>query len=142
MSHHPNPADHSNHGHAPGKAPTNEDGVNIFSIVMVGVVSLIVFAVSVVVAGMLLKWDTGRLHDARGRATAGTQLGKAEIGIVDQVEFDLDRRVDVWRASNKKRLGSYGWVDRSKGVVHIPIDKAMEEVISQTAAAPAPGTEQ
>ena len=23
----------------------------------------------------------------------------------------------------------YGWVDRDKGIVHIPVDKAMEEVL-------------
>jgi hypothetical protein len=29
------------------------------------------------------------------------------------------------------RLNSFGWIDRSKGLVHIPIEQAMREVASQ-----------
>ena len=31
-------------------------------------------------------------------------------------------------ADQLERLNSYGWVNQSKGVVHIPIDRAMEMV--------------
>jgi hypothetical protein len=30
------------------------------------------------------------------------------------------------RAAQTEQLGSYGWVDRQKGLAHIPIDRAME----------------
>jgi hypothetical protein len=30
------------------------------------------------------------------------------------------------RAAEDARLGSYGWVDRAAGIVHIPIERAME----------------
>lgn len=30
-----------------------------------------------------------------------------------------------------ERLNSFGWVDREKGIVHIPIDQAMRKVVTQ-----------
>lgn len=30
------------------------------------------------------------------------------------------------RQANEERLGSYGWVDQSHGIVHIPIERAMD----------------
>lgn len=32
------------------------------------------------------------------------------------------------RAAEDARLSSYGWVDRNKGVVHIPIEEAMRDI--------------
>ncbi len=34
-------------------------------------------------------------------------------------------------ADQLERLNSYGWVNQAKGVVHIPIDRAMEMVASE-----------
>ncbi len=34
-------------------------------------------------------------------------------------------------AEEMQRLNSYGWVDQAHGVVHIPIDRAMQKVASQ-----------
>ena len=55
-------------------------------------------------------------------------IGQPEIGIVDQVLFSGDHRLADWRAERAARLNGYGWADRSKGIAHIPIDKAMDEV--------------
>lgn len=42
-------------------------------------------------------------------------------------------------ATQEAGLNSYGWVDRQKGIVHIPIDKAME-LIAQSNLPVATGT--
>jgi hypothetical protein len=65
--------------------------------------------------------------------------GKDEIGIVEQIPFDSDRRLPIWKAQMDKRLTSYGWVDRAKGIIHVPVERAMQEVVDQAAAAPPPG---
>lgn len=36
-----------------------------------------------------------------------------------------EARLEALRAEWQERLSSYGWIDRSKGIVHIPIDNAM-----------------
>ena len=42
---------------------------------------------------------------------------------------DLQR----FRAEEDRRLNSYGWIDREKGIVHIPIEQAMK-TLAQTGA--------
>ncbi|MFN0007842.1 MAG: hypothetical protein ACKVXR_08030 [Planctomycetota bacterium] len=36
--------------------------------------------------------------------------------------------LDAFRARESDRLSTYGWVDRQAGVVHVPIERAMELV--------------
>jgi hypothetical protein len=31
-----------------------------------------------------------------------------------------------------KRLSSYGWVDRQKGIIHLPVERAMEQMVSES----------
>jgi hypothetical protein len=114
---------------APGSA--NEDGMNIAKIIIVGVVSLVIFAVSAVIAGVIISMDEGQLK-VRGMAPLPADIQKKEeIGIIDYVEFDRDTRLEVWRKDMAKKLSSYGWVDRQKGIIHIPIEQAMKDVIQQ-----------
>jgi hypothetical protein len=35
------------------------------------------------------------------------------------------------RANEQKRVGSYGWVDQAKGVVQLPIERAMELTVQE-----------
>ena len=56
---------------------------------------------------------------------------KEEVGIVDYVPFDADDRLEHWQQEKAKALNSYGWVDKKKGLIHIPIDEAMKDVIRQ-----------
>jgi hypothetical protein len=118
-------------GSAPGPASANEDGMNIAKIVIVGVVSLIIFGVSAVIAGVILNSDEAALN-AKGLAPLPADIRhKEEIGIIDYVQFDNDNRLDNWRAKQEATLTSYGWVDRSKNLIHIPIDQAIKDVIEQ-----------
>lgn len=45
-------------------------------------------------------------------------------------ELQLNTAADLakFRTQEEQRLDSYGWVDRDKGVVHIPIAQAMQDV--------------
>lgn len=103
--------------------------MNLKKIMIVGVTSLTVFAVSIVWSYRLMVSREAELH-ATGSARVPTEIGKPEIGIVDQVPFDIDHRLEIWRAAHARRLSSYGWVDRGKGIVHIPIEKAMQQVVA------------
>ena len=129
------------HSHAGGHAPksdlpgsphsANEDGMNILKIVVVGVVSLVIFAVSAVVAGVILSADEDAMR-AQGIAPIPDDIAKKEeIGIIDYVPFDSDNRLERWHAETDKSLSGYGWVDRKKGIIHIPINEAMKQVIRE-----------
>jgi hypothetical protein len=47
--------------------------------------------------------------------------------------LQVDPRSDLaaFRAEEDARLSSYGWIDRGKGVVHIPIARAMAEIAAK-----------
>jgi hypothetical protein len=110
----------------------DDDGINIKKIIVVGGISLAIFVVSAVIAHLIMRADVAKM-EALGKPPIPTSIGRDEIGIVDQVEFENDRRLGEWRAAKQKRLTSYGWSDRSKQVIHIPIDQAMDEVIAEAA---------
>src|SRR5690242_9204686 len=116
------------HSHSTG-GHVGSDEMNLKKIILIGVLSLAVFAVGIVWAYFLMVGQRAEVRKS-GVARTPTEIGKAEIGIVDQVLFSSDNRLDVWRAEHKKRLESYGWIDRTKGVAHIPIEQAMAKVIA------------
>jgi hypothetical protein len=70
-----------------------------------------------------------------------TELGSAEIGIVDQVPFEGDQRLQKWKTERALWLTSYGWVDRARGIAHMPIERAMDEIVAGAVPPPpAPDT--
>lgn len=130
MSSHDSHSDHAG-GHK------SEDQIDFAKVIAVGVVSLIVFTLGTLWAVTIFHRQTARSRAAAGQA-AQPKLGRAEIGIVDQVLFEGDQRLATWRAERAARLNGYGWVDRSRGIVHIPIERAMEQVAAGTLPEGAP----
>jgi hypothetical protein len=122
----------SNHGAPPandGQGHQSEDHIDFGKVIAVGAVSLIIFALGTWWAAAILHHETKRAVDATGLARQPV-LGQSEIGIVDQVPFAGDRRLDRWREARAAHLNSYGWIDRGKGIVHVPIERAMEAAAS------------
>lgn len=117
----------THNAHPPGHE--SEDQIDYFKVIMVGIVSLAAFALGTVWAVGILHHETNKAHATTG-VPRTPDLGRPEIGIVDQVLFEGDHRLATWRAERAARLNGYGWVDRSKGTVHIPIERAMDEVAS------------
>ncbi len=131
-SHPPSHGTHDPHG------KQGEDEVDYSKVIIVGVVSLAVFAFSTVWAAWLLHDETKRVTEASGVAATPVTIHQQEIGIVDQVPFSVDRRLLRWRKQTDARLNGYGWVDKSKGVAHIPIGRAMDAIASGALPAGAP----
>ncbi len=66
-----------------------------------------------------------------------------EDDIYSEIYAEPNLDVRMVKAQQLEVLNSYGWVDREKGVVRIPIDRAIEMVIAEPsgrAAAPGEGT--
>ncbi|MFE8603884.1 hypothetical protein [Archangium violaceum] len=91
--------------------------------------ALIIFTFFVVAAWAQLQRREKNLSPAG--PTQPRQLGKAEINIVNTGLFELDTRAEDEKAEQRKRLHGYGWVDRDAGVVHIPIERAIERVVGE-----------
>lgn len=111
-------------GH-PHLVRSEEDRIATGKIIAVGVAALVIFFLGSVAV-------VGYLH-AQGAAyvapPVGAELGQNKIGMVEQQLFELARRGERDRAARLRRLGSYGWVDREAGVVHLPIEEAMGLVV-------------
>jgi hypothetical protein len=61
--------------------------------------------------------------------SSGSTVGKLPKDVPAlQTHPKLDMR--VFRAQEEARVDGYGWVNKDKGIAHIPIHVAMEEVIA------------
>jgi hypothetical protein len=125
------------HSTEPGPSHQAEDDINYGKVIAVGVASLIIFAVATVWAASILRRETAKIEDKTGH-TRQAIIGQPEIGIVDQVPFVSDRRLEAWQKRHAQRLNGYGWVDRAKGIAHVPIEGAMDAVAGGALPAGAP----
>src|SRR5262249_5612958 len=94
--------------------------------IVVGVVSIIAFAIGILASIALLV----RRGPIKPPPPAASAIGQREIGIVYQRPFSQPDIVSR-REPQKGRLHSYGWVDRKRGIVHIPIERAMERLLAE-----------
>jgi hypothetical protein len=126
MSHEPS---HSTE-HLPPPEAQADERVASFKIVAVGVIALLVFGAATVWSARILD-RTARTLSPAGPLPVGKEIGKPEIGIVDQTPFETTRGAEKYRREALQRLNSYGWIDPQKGVIHVPIDKAIDQLLSQ-----------
>jgi len=124
MSHEPST------GHLPPPAAQAEEGIAWGGVLGVGFGSIVVFAIAILIVVKVLHAREKELQPA-GPDPLPAQLGQAEIGIVDQAPFDVTRALQIYRRDRTARLQSWGWVDRSAGVVHMPIEDAMDLVVKE-----------
>jgi len=49
-------------------------------------------------------------------------------GLTDQQRYDLLAKA---RAEDERLTGTYGWMDKSKGIVRLPVEVAMQKLIEE-----------
>jgi hypothetical protein len=104
-------------------------------VVLVGLAALLTFAVASFVAMAYLRHEAG----AHPAPALPPELGRTKIALVEQSLFSDGNalRGEKDRAARLARLNGRGWVDRARGVAHIPIEEAMALVAA--GARPPPG---
>jgi hypothetical protein len=121
MSSHP--ATGNSAAHAPGEL--EDKNLPYKKIVGVGVGSVVIFALSIVWSTLLLSGVETEMHPA-GPPPLPPGVYTYEVGIVNQRMFSLDQRAAQKRLQQMDRLNSYGWIDKERGVAHVPVDVAMQ----------------
>jgi hypothetical protein len=121
-----------------GAVRSEEDRISTGRIVAIGVGALVIFFVASLVTSMYQQVRLGE----HGPIPIPPEVGQSKIGMVEQQQFDLAVRGERDRAARLERLGTYGWVDRSAGVAHVPIDVAMELVAKGVRPSPAPAAQE
>ncbi len=129
MSHEPS---HSTEHLPPPQAQADEH-IASFKIVSVGIGALIVFAFATLWSTRMLRGEQHALQPT-GPIAPGTEIGKPEIGVVDQIPFETNRSAEQTKQQQADWLNSYGWIDAKKGTIHVPIDRAMEAYLQQQKA--------
>ena len=116
--------------HMSPPAAQAEEGIHWPGVIGVGLGSVIIFAISVLIVFKMMHAREKALQPL-GPDPLPVQMGQGEIGIVDQVPFDVTRANQQYRDDKLQRLSSWGWIDRKAGAVHMPIDRAMDLVVQE-----------
>jgi hypothetical protein len=119
------------HSHADGHGLIQEpEDIDMGRSMAILVGSLLAFAAVVVWAAIILHLNFIEVLPG-GWPKAPPEIGRAEIGIVNQKMFVVDRRVERRAAQAQDELNSYGWVNQKQGQVHIPIEQAMKALLAE-----------
>jgi hypothetical protein len=89
----------------------------------------------VVLSVLATRFWQGRSRPS-SRAEPPSAMGRAEISIVNQRPFALEDQAPKLRGAQQSRLDGYGWVDRDAGVIHVPVERAMDAVLAEEGARP------
>jgi hypothetical protein len=87
----------------------------------------LLLALGIVVCATIA-WIVQRAIDAR---SLGPDRAPAPVLAEPALESDAVGDRQAFEQEKNTRLTSYGWVDRGKGRVHVPIDQAMRELAEQ-----------
>jgi hypothetical protein len=126
------PAPHHGVAAEPAAVPTKV-------VVGFGVVLLVTGAIAMVLMALLFKGLEGAADkkDEASVSAAGMQARQDRVPPAPRLQVYPVRHWKDFEAAESNRLTSYGWMDRSTGVVHIPIERAME-LIEQRGVGPLP----
>jgi hypothetical protein len=116
---------------------SEDDRISTARILAVGIASLVIFFLASLATALYFQ----RSVTANPAGPTPAEIGRSKIGVVEQQPFDKAERGVRDRAAREDRLRSYGWVDRGRGVVHVPIDRAMELVVQGARPPPVPAPE-
>ena len=90
---------------------------------------LVIMVTGIVVSGAMLASKTGSVTP---RPEGPERTAPVQLGLVEQTLIE-DTERGVWlRDEQLRALEVYGWVDRSAGVVSIPIEQAMAAVVQRS----------
>jgi hypothetical protein len=116
--------------HLPPPPAQAEEGIRWIAVIGTGIGSILVFTIATFIVYRYLN-EREKALQPTGPDPVPALLGQPEIGIVDQVPFDVSRNLQVYRKESLERLSGWGWLDRKQGIVHMPIDRAMDLVVEQ-----------
>lgn len=103
------------------------DEAHNFRLIAVGILALVVFLLGVLWSWLILR-HRGGATDPEGRIpTPGAPA--ASVGMIFQYPYDPDIARPPAYAAQSEQLDEWGWSDRSRGRVHMPVKKAIERYL-------------
>jgi hypothetical protein len=103
----------------PDSAYERED----LSLIVIGIVAIVIF-VGVLAIPFVLR-------AVYPRTVEDVERARTVVPPAPDLQTDEPQDLRAFRAEEEKRLNGYGWVDRGKGIVHIPIRQAMKDAVAR-----------
>jgi hypothetical protein len=94
----------------------------------------LVIAVAIVLAGSW--WIFRNFQKSAASRVSGTALAQPILPPEPRLQISPSADWAEMLAREQAILHSYGWVDRSRGIVHIPIEREMEMIAQRGLPAP------
>ncbi len=94
-------------------------------------ITLIAFPLTVAAAAVLVIGLIWLLPRTPSQPPASPLERQSQTPPPPRLQVDPAVELMQLRARNAARLEGYGWIDRAKGVVHIPIERAMQMLAAQ-----------
>lgn len=109
-----------------------DDCIATRSVVSIAIVAVVVATVGVWFAGYLLTLTVGSWQpDVSGYA--GRRGPERIISEVEQTPVRSAGRGTELREHQRRELETWGWADRKNGIAHIPIERAIDLVVAESA---------
>ncbi len=109
----------------PASGPENSDA-NVRDVIFSGLgLAIATFVICLLMLG-LFRYLAGSRESTPANPLAGSQIPPEP-----RLEVQPWEQLKQLRAHEDQVLNSYGWVDKDKGIVHIPIDRAIDIVAQQ-----------
>lgn len=85
--------------------------------------------------GMWITWAMMGYYADRAEAVRPAETVEQQLPEGPLLQRDPEGELEALRQEMSERLSSYGWVDEGAGVVHIPIEEAMELLVERGSVA-------
>ncbi len=124
------------HGHGVAAEPDH------VPVRLVTVFAIVLTATAIVAAVLMIALFKGldrsaEAKDEKAIAAAGLELKDTGVPPLPRLQVQPVQHWKDFAAAERERLTTYGWMDRSTGAVHIPIDRAID-LIAERGVGPLP----
>ena len=113
----------------PGVEDQSDEKLPWGRVLALATASLIIFVLGGISAAWVQTDEMGSINDDRDIATKKVGDDVPQIGIVEQRMIELEDRAQKLTAARRAQLQEYGWVDREKKVIRIPVEEGMKLVV-------------
>ncbi len=122
-----------------------DDEINVSVVLWSTFVLTILCALGMWITWVMQGYYADRAEAAKAPPSPIAEANEQRAPLGPLLQRDPEGELEVLRHEMAERLGSYGWVDESAGLVHIPIEQAIDLVAAQAStmgmAAPAQAEE-
>lgn len=106
--------------------PHDPEGIPWRKVAVIATIALSFYTI-----GTIIAWLQLRGLQAGRESSIPFRIGEPRINMLIQPLFDLETASYEQHRHERLRLSSYGWSDRDAGMIHVPVERAMEELLAE-----------